>query len=105
MLEAWINAEVPLAIEVAGDRKMVPPVVMATTSWSAVEPDCSGVDVLIQSWVFETNINCVASSSFTANTGVIVKSGVIVNFISPIIMLGPVFSVEKGAEFSVIVEP
>ena len=34
MLEAWINAEVPVAIEVAGDHKMVPPVVMATTSWS-----------------------------------------------------------------------
>ena len=34
MLEAWINAEVPVAIEVAGDRKMVPPVVMATASWT-----------------------------------------------------------------------
>lgn len=33
MLEAWINAEVPVAIEVAGDRKMVPPVVMATANW------------------------------------------------------------------------
>ena len=33
MLEAWINAEVPVAIEVAGDRKMVPPVVMTTASW------------------------------------------------------------------------
>jgi len=35
MLEAWINAEVPVAIEVAGDRKMVPPVVMATANWGA----------------------------------------------------------------------
>ena len=35
MLEAWINAEVPVAIEVAGDRKMVPPVVMATINWGA----------------------------------------------------------------------
>ena len=35
MLEAWINAEVPVAIEVAGDRKMVPPVMMASTSWGA----------------------------------------------------------------------
>ncbi len=33
MLDAWINAEVPVAIEVAGDRKMVPPVVMTTASW------------------------------------------------------------------------
>jgi hypothetical protein len=33
MLEAWINAEVPVADEVAGDRKMVPPVVMATATW------------------------------------------------------------------------
>ena len=33
MLEAWINAEVPVAIEVAGDRKMVPPIAMATASW------------------------------------------------------------------------
>ena len=35
MLEAWVNAEVPVAIEVAGDRKMVPPVTMATTVWTA----------------------------------------------------------------------
>jgi len=35
MLEAWINAEVPVAIEVGGDRKMVPPVVMATASWGS----------------------------------------------------------------------
>lgn len=34
MLEAWINAEVPVAMEVAGDRKMVPPVVMATAQWN-----------------------------------------------------------------------
>ena len=33
MLDAWINADVPVAMEVAGDRKMVPPVVMASTSW------------------------------------------------------------------------
>ena len=33
MLDAWINAEVPVAMEVAGDRKMVPPVVMASTTW------------------------------------------------------------------------
>ena len=33
MLEAWINAEVPVSLEVAGDHKMVPPVVMAKASW------------------------------------------------------------------------
>ena len=33
MLDAWINAEVPVAMEVAGDRKMVPPVIMASTTW------------------------------------------------------------------------
>jgi hypothetical protein len=35
MLQAWINAEVPVAQQIAGDRKMVPPVVMATESWAA----------------------------------------------------------------------
>jgi hypothetical protein len=101
MLDAWINAEVPVAIEVAGDRKMVPPVVMAAARWDAVETDCSGIDVLIQSWIFKNSINCLASSSLTANTDVIVKSGVMVNFISPNTTLGPVFSVENGAEFKV----
>jgi hypothetical protein len=40
MLEAWINAEVvhgnpdvPEALEVGGDRKMVPPIVMNSTTW------------------------------------------------------------------------
>jgi len=33
ILEAWINAEVSGAIQVAGDRKMVPPVIMATAQW------------------------------------------------------------------------
>jgi hypothetical protein len=36
MLEAWINAEVPVAMEVGGDRKMVPPVVMASTTWGTL---------------------------------------------------------------------
>ena len=39
MLETWVNAEVPVAIEVAGDRKMVPPVVMATATWTAEVSD------------------------------------------------------------------
>jgi hypothetical protein len=33
MLDAWINAEVPVAMQVGGDRKMVPPVVMASATW------------------------------------------------------------------------
>jgi VCBS repeat-containing protein len=33
MLDAWINAEVPVAMEVGGDRKMVPPVVMKSVTW------------------------------------------------------------------------
>ena len=45
MLEAWINAEVPVAMEVGGDRKMVPPVVMASTTWGTPPgnnvPTCS----------------------------------------------------------------
>ena len=49
MLEAWINAEVPVAISVpadgpTSDKKMVPPVVMATATWSSVvnnAPTCN----------------------------------------------------------------
>ncbi|MDH3924200.1 MAG: hypothetical protein OET41_06290 [Xanthomonadales bacterium] len=33
MLNTWINAEVPAAMEVAGDHKMVPPVLMASINW------------------------------------------------------------------------
>jgi len=46
MLNAWINAEVPVAMEVAGDRKMVPPVVMKSITWGTpptgnIPPTCS----------------------------------------------------------------
>ena len=39
MLEAWINAEVnlPEVLTIGGDKKMAPPVVMATASWG-VQP-------------------------------------------------------------------
>jgi hypothetical protein len=33
MLAAWVNAEVPVAMAIGGDRKMVPPVVMASATW------------------------------------------------------------------------
>ena len=36
MLEAWINAEVPVAMDIGGDRKMVPPVMMASTTWGTL---------------------------------------------------------------------
>lgn len=102
MLEAWINADVPVAIEVAGDRKMVPPVVMATASWGSDDAGCSGTDVVIQNRAFINNTSCVASSSLTANTAVTVKAGVVVEFISPDTTLGPGFLVENGAEFKII---
>jgi hypothetical protein len=70
-----------------------------------VEPEesCSGIDVLIQNRVFETETDCVAESSLVANTAVIVKSGAVVNFVSPNTTLGPDFSVEQGAEFTVTI--
>ncbi|MGB7933762.1 MAG: thrombospondin type 3 repeat-containing protein [Gammaproteobacteria bacterium] len=43
MLDAWINAEVPVAMEFAGDRKMVPPVIMASTTWGT--PPTGGCDL------------------------------------------------------------
>jgi len=33
MMDAWINADVPVAMNIGGDQKMVPPVVMATANW------------------------------------------------------------------------
>ena len=35
MLAAWVNADVPVAMTVGGDQKMVPPVVMKTITWGA----------------------------------------------------------------------
>jgi len=98
MLDAWLNA--PTAMDPL-NRTMVPPVVMTSVSWNATETGCSGVDVLIQNRVFDSNISCVASSSLTANTAVVIKSGATVSFISPNTALGPDFSVELGAEFTV----
>jgi len=33
MMDAWINADVPVAMTIGGDQKMVPPVIMATANW------------------------------------------------------------------------
>lgn len=45
MLEAWVNAEVPVAMTVGDDKKMVPPVMMASTTWGSATgnnaPICS----------------------------------------------------------------
>ena len=46
-------------------------------------------------------LQCVAESSLAANTAVIVKSGAVVSFVSPNTTLGPDFSVEPGAEFTI----
>ena len=51
MMDAWINADVgiinnvpiPEVLEVNGDRRMVPPVVMVSASWTAPDSDDDGV--------------------------------------------------------------
>lgn len=65
MLEAWINAEVPVAIEVAGDRKMVPPVAMATTSWGST---VSG-SILVENGAASTASLNVNLDLFAADAG------------------------------------
>jgi len=99
MLDAWLNA--PGATDPLS-RTMVPPVVMASINWSGEVPGCSGVDVVIQNRVFDGNISCVAESSLTANTAVLIKTGAEVTFQSPQVALGPGFSVESGAVFRVL---
>jgi uncharacterized repeat protein (TIGR02543 family) len=65
--------------------------------------DCSGDVVVLQNMTFTSGntYNCTATTSITAGTGVIVRSGAIVNFRAPNINLQPGFSVESGAVFSV----
>jgi hypothetical protein len=102
MLDAWLNATG--AMDPLG-RTMVPPVVMASINWSGEATGCSGVNVVIQNRIFDSNINCVAESSLTADTAVVIKSGAAVTFQSPLVSLGPGFSVEKGAVFTVVTNP
>jgi len=101
MLDAWLNA--PTTMDPL-NRTMVPPIVMTSVEWDATEQGCSGVDVLIQDRVFESDTTCVATSSLTANTAVVIKSGAVVSFISPSTTLGPDFTVELGAGFTVVVD-
>jgi hypothetical protein len=74
MLNTWINAEVPLAMEVAGDRKMVPPVLMASIDWNAPHLTVGGVlSGLIGSGLILQNngsddLLLTGNGSFTFNT-------------------------------------
>lgn len=90
---------------VAGPLGWVVDDVMIYSCQSPGNESCSGIDVLIQNLVFESDTICVAESSLTANTAVIVKSGATVSFQSPSTTLGPGFSVEKGGVFTVKASP
>ena len=65
MLEAWINAEVPVAIEVAGNKKMVPPVVMATANWNTPPTANSQPECRIDTPVADVTINEGDSINYT----------------------------------------
>ena len=67
MLDAWINAEVPVAMEVAGDRKMVPPVVMASTSWGT--PPAGNVPPVAVNDSYTTAQDTPLSVAGTGSTG------------------------------------
>ena len=98
MLDAWLNA--PSAMD-SLNRKMVPPVVMASIEWNSEVAGCSGDDVLIQNRIFTGNIICTAESSLTADTDVVIKAGADVIFQSPAVTLGPGFLIEVGASCKV----
>jgi len=98
MLDAWLNA--PSALDPLS-RTMVPPVVMASIDWTATVDPCSGDNVLIQNRIFTGNISCLAQWSLIANTNVVIKKDADVTFQSPRVTLGPLFSVESGATFTV----
>jgi len=98
MLDAWLNA--PSALDPLS-RTMVPPVVMASIDWTATVDPCSGDNVLIQNRIFTGNISCLAQWSLIANTNVVIKKDADVTFQSPQVTLGPLFSVESGATFTV----
>jgi hypothetical protein len=74
-------------------------------SFTTQEESCSGVDVVIQNRVFDGTTVCVALSTLTANTNVLVQPGADVTFNSPAVTLGNGFSVEVGAVFKVDVTP
>jgi len=102
MLDAWLNA--PSAMDLL-NRTMVPPVVMASIDWIGEATGCSGDDVLIQNRDLTGIISCIAESSLTADTNVVIKAEADVTFQSPQVILGPGFSVEPGAAFTVMTGP
>jgi hypothetical protein len=68
MLEAWINAVVPVAMEVPsidGDRKMVPPIVMASTTWSTPSGGNNAPTCSIDTPLGDTTINVGESITYT----------------------------------------
>jgi hypothetical protein len=101
MLDAWLNAESAMDPQ---NRTMVPPVVMTSIEWSGEGFSCSGTDIVVQNHVFDGATICVASSSLTADTAVVVQAGADLTFQSPLVTLGPGFSVATGAKFTVVSE-
>ena len=96
MLEAWINAEVPVAMEVGGDRKMVPPVVMASATWGTTPPppppppdpdvDEIGVDNIVTGILSGKGKNKVftAIDTFVPGDSVTIRSTVVDELENPV---------------------
>ena len=62
-------------------------------------PDCSGDEVVLDKGIFSTGTicECIAETSITMGTDVLVQSGATVTFISPIVQITPGFRVENTA--------
>lgn len=62
-------------------------------------PDCSGEEVVIDEWTFltGTTCECIAATSITIGTSVIVQLGATVTFIAPTVRIIPGFHAENGA--------
>ena len=69
------------------------------------EPGCSGIDVLIQNRIFDSNTTCVAENSLAANSGVVIAPGATVEFQSPQTSLGAEFTVEFGGLLRISTNP
>ena len=70
------------------EGSMVPTVVMTSIEWTGEIFNCSGTDVVVQNHVFNGTTSCIASSSLTADTAVVVQSGADLTFQSPLVTLG-----------------
>ena len=62
-------------------------------------PSCTADNLLIQNQQFDDVTNCFGELTLEAETNVTIESGAAVAFLSPMVTLGPGFSVEKGAAF------